>query len=106
MREALIAVTDLVRARRSGGIPLLLAEFLDYRPETRNETALEIHEHVPSQLQVTGSVVWLEQLLTSQSFAAAFGFWGPERETASGHSPPTAELAKTINRKFVTRNLS
>lgn len=45
-------MADLTRARRSGGILLL-----DYCLTTRNETALEIHEHVSSQPLVTG---WLD----------------------------------------------
>ena len=37
-------------------------------------------------------MVWLEQLLTSQSFAAAFGFWGPGRKIASGAGELTVVL--------------
>ena len=39
-------------ARQGGGIQLLMAEFLDYRPVARKDAALNVYDRIPAALTV------------------------------------------------------
>jgi hypothetical protein len=74
---------DLPEWRRGSGVQLLLAHFVDFRADTGNVNMLGVRDHVPRQgLGPSEEAHWLEQLLTSVSFTAAFGFWGTQRGAA------------------------
>ena len=97
---SVLAVRDLVTARQGGGIQLLMVEFLDYWPAARDDAALDVFDRIPAALPTgeEGVVVtpagdaWLEQLLTTRSFADAYGFWGHARVILSG----TGELTNLL----------